>query len=144
MQIKVCGMREPENIKALDKLPVDMVGFIFYPKSPRFIGEKLGQWLEKQAGLLEVKEYTWTGWRAAVDGTGSPLSGDTWLTVEVPAGEHEIAFRFRPWDATLGIVLMLAGILLCVLTWRIKTDPQDGSEIETTPDSDDVLNDIPI
>lgn len=37
MLIKVCGMREPENIRAVAALPVDWMGFIFYPKSPRFI-----------------------------------------------------------------------------------------------------------
>ncbi len=30
-------MREPENIKAIDQLGVDYLGFIFYPPSPRFI-----------------------------------------------------------------------------------------------------------
>lgn len=35
--IKVCGMREPENIRALNTLGVDMMGLIFYPKSPRYV-----------------------------------------------------------------------------------------------------------
>ena len=33
--IKVCGMREAENIREVEQLKVDMIGFIFYPKSPR-------------------------------------------------------------------------------------------------------------
>jgi phosphoribosylanthranilate isomerase len=37
LQIKVCGMREPENIRALNTLDVDMMGLIFYPKSPRYV-----------------------------------------------------------------------------------------------------------
>lgn len=37
--IKVCGMREAENIRAVEQLGVDMMGFIFYPKSPRCICE---------------------------------------------------------------------------------------------------------
>jgi phosphoribosylanthranilate isomerase len=36
MKIKVCGMKYPDNIAALAALPVDMMGFIFYPPSPRF------------------------------------------------------------------------------------------------------------
>ena len=32
--IKVCGMREAENIREVEQLKVDMIGFIFYPKSP--------------------------------------------------------------------------------------------------------------
>ena len=35
MIIKVCGMREPENIRAVEALGVDWIGFIFFPPSPR-------------------------------------------------------------------------------------------------------------
>ena len=36
--IKVCGMREAENIRAVEALGVDLVGFIFYDKSSRYVG----------------------------------------------------------------------------------------------------------
>jgi len=39
MKIKVCGLRDPENIAALAPLRPDYAGFIFYEKSPRFVGE---------------------------------------------------------------------------------------------------------
>tara|TARA_B100000131_G_scaffold81729_1_gene78593 strand:+ start:2994 stop:3611 length:618 start_codon:yes stop_codon:yes gene_type:complete len=39
MKIKVCGMRETENIHRLVKLKPDYIGFIFYSKSPRFVFE---------------------------------------------------------------------------------------------------------
>ena len=33
--IKVCGMREAENIQDVESIEgIDMLGFIFYPKSP--------------------------------------------------------------------------------------------------------------
>src|SRR5674476_691365 len=41
MKIKVCGMRTQSNIEELIKLKPDYIGFIFYPKSKRFIGEKI-------------------------------------------------------------------------------------------------------
>jgi phosphoribosylanthranilate isomerase len=41
MIIKVCGMRDANNIKALSKLPIDYMGFIFYEKSPRYVGDIL-------------------------------------------------------------------------------------------------------
>ena len=41
MKIKVCGMRNQSNIEELVKLKPDYIGFIFYPKSKRFIGEKI-------------------------------------------------------------------------------------------------------
>lgn len=36
--VKVCGMRSPDNIRAVAQLPVDMMGFIFYPQSSRYVG----------------------------------------------------------------------------------------------------------
>jgi phosphoribosylanthranilate isomerase len=41
MRIKVCGMTQLEQVKALDEMGVDFAGFIFYPKSPRYIGNKI-------------------------------------------------------------------------------------------------------
>jgi phosphoribosylanthranilate isomerase len=41
LKIKVCGMRNLQNIEALIELPIDYIGFIFYPQSPRFVGEKI-------------------------------------------------------------------------------------------------------
>lgn len=35
-EIKVCGMRNSENVKALVELKPDYIGFIFYAKSKRF------------------------------------------------------------------------------------------------------------
>ena len=37
MLLKVCGLREAENIKAVDDLGVDMTGFIFAPQSKRYV-----------------------------------------------------------------------------------------------------------
>lgn len=41
MRIKVCGMREPENLLQLLELQPDYVGLIFHETSPRFVGENL-------------------------------------------------------------------------------------------------------
>lgn len=38
MLIKVCGMRDAENIRQVEALGIDWMGFIFYRKSPRFAG----------------------------------------------------------------------------------------------------------
>ncbi|PHR44616.1 MAG: N-(5'-phosphoribosyl)anthranilate isomerase [Fluviicola sp.] len=39
MKIKVCGMRDHQNIKALDEIrEIDFIGHIFTKNSPRFIG----------------------------------------------------------------------------------------------------------
>jgi phosphoribosylanthranilate isomerase len=39
IKLKVCGMREPENIRDVAALAPDFMGFIFYAKSPRYVGE---------------------------------------------------------------------------------------------------------
>ena len=48
MKIKVCGMKDPDNIKELYQLPIDMMGMIFYEKSPRFVN---------RAYKIKIKEF---------------------------------------------------------------------------------------
>ena len=38
--IKVCGMREAENIREVEALGIDWMGFIFWPKSSRYVAEQ--------------------------------------------------------------------------------------------------------
>jgi phosphoribosylanthranilate isomerase len=38
LKVKVCGMREAENIRDVAALHPDYMGFIFYEKSPRYVG----------------------------------------------------------------------------------------------------------
>jgi phosphoribosylanthranilate isomerase len=40
MKIKICGLKNQENILSLSKLELDMMGFIFYAESLRFVGEE--------------------------------------------------------------------------------------------------------
>ncbi|AMQ57661.1 phosphoribosylanthranilate isomerase [Algoriphagus sanaruensis] len=48
MEMKVCGMRDPENIRSLiSEVGPDWMGLIFYPKSPRYVSD------EKAADLKE-------------------------------------------------------------------------------------------
>ncbi|MEQ8472281.1 MAG: phosphoribosylanthranilate isomerase [Marinoscillum sp.] len=39
MKLKVCGMRDDENIRQLMELKPDFMGMIFYPKSARYVTE---------------------------------------------------------------------------------------------------------
>ncbi len=43
MKIKVCGLRDAENLRQIADLNPDFVGFIFYDQSPRFVGEDLDE-----------------------------------------------------------------------------------------------------
>ncbi len=40
LQIKVCGMRDPLNLEQVCALLPEFVGFIFYPRSKRFVGTR--------------------------------------------------------------------------------------------------------
>lgn len=40
IKLKICGMRDAANIKEVAELRPDYMGFIFYEKSPRFVGDK--------------------------------------------------------------------------------------------------------
>ncbi|HWZ13868.1 MAG TPA: phosphoribosylanthranilate isomerase [Mucilaginibacter sp.] len=46
MKIKVCGLKMPGNIKAVAALHPDYMGFIFYERSPRFVGNPTEEMLE--------------------------------------------------------------------------------------------------
>ena len=37
MRVKVCGMTQLEQVRKLDEMGLDFAGFIFYPKSPRYV-----------------------------------------------------------------------------------------------------------
>ena len=39
MKVKVCGMREADNIREVEALGIDLMGFIFWPKSKRYVAE---------------------------------------------------------------------------------------------------------
>jgi phosphoribosylanthranilate isomerase len=39
ISLKICGMRDPKNILEVTALQIEYMGFIFYKKSPRYVGE---------------------------------------------------------------------------------------------------------
>jgi len=39
IKLKICGMRDAANITAVEALHPDYMGFIFYEKSPRYVGK---------------------------------------------------------------------------------------------------------
>jgi len=51
--IKVCGMTDGENIRAVEALGADLIGFIFYEKSPRRV-PRVPSYLPVKAGRVGV------------------------------------------------------------------------------------------
>jgi phosphoribosylanthranilate isomerase len=40
IRVKVCGMNNPENVKEIAELNPDILGFVFYPGSSRYVGDE--------------------------------------------------------------------------------------------------------
>lgn len=38
--VKVCGMRDADNIREVEQTGIDLMGFIFWPKSSRYVSER--------------------------------------------------------------------------------------------------------
>lgn len=71
----------------------------------------------ESAGKLIVNENSWTGWQASRNGVPVALDDNRWLSVDAPAGSYHYEFRYRPWDVLVGLLLTLAGLVLCVWWW---------------------------
>ena len=41
LKLKICGMKDPENVKKIAALAPDYMGLIFYEKSPRFVEQQI-------------------------------------------------------------------------------------------------------
>jgi len=56
IKIKVCGMRDPLNVIEVIETKPDYMGFIFYPGSPRYIGEEpdISLFQNVPVGILKV------------------------------------------------------------------------------------------
>lgn len=54
LKIKVCGLRDPHNIKAVDGFDIDYIGFIFHEASPRNMDKNFGAIPETNAKRVGV------------------------------------------------------------------------------------------
>ena len=52
LKIKICGMRDPDNIHSISLLLPDYMGFIFYPRSRRYAGELSPSVIAKLPGKI--------------------------------------------------------------------------------------------
>lgn len=71
---------------------------------------------QRAAALLVLADNLYKGWTASVDGRAAPIlrTNHTFRGVVVPAGEHEVVFRFRPADLYTGLYIYLATLALVV------------------------------
>lgn len=70
--------------------------------------------LSRPARVL-VNQNWHPGWHASV---GSVVSNEGLLAVDVPAGEHDVTLRFRPWSTLAGAGVTLTSLAMLVLLAR--------------------------
>ncbi|TAE57150.1 MAG: phosphoribosylanthranilate isomerase [Bacteroidetes bacterium] len=55
MQIKICGLKYPDNIREVLRLKPNYIGLIFHPYSPRFVDEEISPgWMQELRGATKV------------------------------------------------------------------------------------------
>ena len=78
-------------------------------------------------GRFELTEQFYPGWRATID--GSPVSIERWSeafqAVQVPPGEHRLAFRFRSSGLRIGALVSLITILALIVVLVRGRNQQD-------------------
>ena len=65
-------------------------------------------------GVLVLRENSWTGWIARVDGRPQELLPGRWLSISLPPGSTKASFRYRPWDVWVGLLLGACGWLVTI------------------------------
>ena len=80
-----------------------------YEPSRVVVGVRMGC-----TGLLILGDTNFPGWQAWVDGRPVEILAAYGVVrgVVVPAGEHEVVFRYRPRSVQLGAAMSLGGLLL--------------------------------
>ncbi|MEK6587934.1 MAG: YfhO family protein [Chloroflexota bacterium] len=71
------------------------------------------------SGHLVLSELAYPGWRVSIDGESAPIGTAEGLlrAVELPAGEHEAVFTFRPASLMVGLAISAIFMLLLASLW---------------------------
>ncbi len=82
MKIKVCGMKDAQNVRNAAELGIDMIGFIFYPLSKRYVGDqeviptsrvlRVGVFVDESLSQIAERAETWNLDALQLHGSESP------------------------------------------------------------------------
>jgi uncharacterized membrane protein YfhO len=75
--------------------------------------------------LLFLSDTFYPGWQALIDGQPTKIyrADYTFRAVAVPAGEHQVLFRYQPASLAWGVKISLISLLLLILVsfrWQKK------------------------
>lgn len=78
-------------------------------------------------GHVVLADTWYPGWSAMVDGERAEILRADYLlrAVAVPAGEHRVSFRYRPWSFVIGAALSFFSLVLTV--WLLRNRPKSSS-----------------
>ncbi len=65
-------------------------------------------------GHLTLHDRNMPGWTVTIDGKPAALSGDLWRETDVPIGKHSVEFHYVPPGLTIGIILCVFAVFICV------------------------------
>jgi phosphoribosylanthranilate isomerase len=102
--VKICGLSTPETLDVALDAGADMVGFVFFPPSPRHLPPAAARELGRQAGRRAVKVAL------TVDADDATLSGivDALAPDILQLHGHETPARLREIKARFGLPVMKA------------------------------------
>ncbi len=95
-------------------------------------------------GRLVIAEHAWPGWSAWDNNQPIDLlPGEEWLSIDLPAGDHQISLRYLPWDVPVGLLVSLMAIGAAVWMWiktpspaRAMESGQEGSRAQAKDGQD--------
>lgn len=112
MIVKVCGMRDAQNIRDVEQSGADWMGFIFYPRSPRCVpavpgylplrARRIGVFVNASAPDIRQRAAQYGLWGVQLHGGEDTLLGDELRAAGLRvikacpmAGEDDVAMAHR-------------------------------------------------
>jgi len=82
-----------------------------------------------EPGFLFLADQDRPGWKATVDGVEREIvrADHAFRLVEVPKGDSEVVFTYRPLSLPIGAAVSLAAIIAFAILWRRSGRPRGGT-----------------
>lgn len=96
LSVKICGLSTPETLEAALRTGADFVGFVFHPKSPRFVTPDQAATLARQvAGRAKTVALVVDADDATLDTITRAMAPDWWQAHGSETAERLTAIRAR-------------------------------------------------